>query len=92
MINPMITDKSKEMITGEEACISVPDVFGLVRRHKNIVVEYLDAKGNKQKKKLKDFNAVIIQHEIDHLDGVLFVDKMTKETRKEKKNNVSKKQ
>jgi len=82
MINPMITDKSKEMITGEEACLSVPDVFGLVRRHKNIVVEYLDAKGNKQKKKLKDFNATIIQHEMDHLDGVLFVDKMTKETRR----------
>lgn len=82
MVNPVIVEKSKEMITGEEACLSVPDVFGYVKRHQSIVVEFLDQKGNKQKKKLKHFNATIVQHEIDHLDGVLFVDKMTKETRK----------
>lgn len=79
MVNPVITDKSKEMITAEEACLSVPDVFGFVRRHKSVTVEFLDHKGHKQTKKLKDFNATIIQHEIDHLDGVLFVDKMVKE-------------
>lgn len=79
MINPVITDTSKEMITAEEACLSVPDVFGFVRRHKSVTVEFLDHKGHKQTKKLKDFNATIIQHEIDHLDGVLFVDKMVKE-------------
>lgn len=85
MVNPVIIDRSKEMITAEEACLSVPDVFGFVRRHKTVVVEYLDPKNNKQKKKLKDFNATIIQHEIDHLDGVLFVDKMVKEKVKSKK-------
>jgi peptide deformylase len=76
MINPNITKKSKEMVIAEEACLSVPDVYGNVKRHKNIVIEYMDSKGNKQTKKLKDFNATIIQHEIDHLNGVLFVDKL----------------
>jgi len=79
MVNPVITDMSKEMITAEEACLSVPDVFGYVRRHKSVTVEFLDQKGHKQTKKLKDFNATIIQHEVDHLDGILFVDKMVKE-------------
>lgn len=82
MVNPVIIDASKEMISAEEACLSVPDVFGYVKRHKSVVVQYLDQKGNKQKKKLKDFNATIIQHEIDHLDGVLFVDKMFKKIEK----------
>jgi peptide deformylase len=91
MVNPVITDRSKEMITAEEACLSVPDVFGFVRRHKSIAVEFLDHKGHKQTKKLKDFNATIIQHEIDHLDGVLFVDKMVKEKSKKKDNRKEKK-
>ena len=91
MVNPVLTDTSKEMITAEEACLSVPDVFGFVRRYKSVTVEFLDHKGHKQTKKLKDFNATIIQHEIDHLDGVLFVDKLVKQksskknTQKEKK-------
>lgn len=75
MINPEIIEKSQETILWEEACISLPDVFGMVKRHKSIVVTYLDLKGNKQIKKLKDFNAVIVQHEMDHLEGVLFTDK-----------------
>jgi len=68
MINPIIKEASQDMIIWEEACISLPDCLGLVKRHKSIIIEYLDLKGNKQKKKLKDFNAVIVQHEIDHLN------------------------
>ena len=82
MVNPVITEKSKDLIIAEEACLSVPDVFGYVKRHKSIVVQYLDQKGNKQKRKLKDFNATIVQHEVDHLDGVLFVDKLYKKIEK----------
>lgn len=78
MINPIITQQSQDMVIGEEACISLPGIFGHVKRYKSITVEYLDIKGNKQKKKLKDFNAVIIQHEIDHLEWVLFTDKLVK--------------
>lgn len=90
MINPVIIEQSKEKITAEEACLSVPNVFGYVKRYKSIVVEYTDTKGNKQKKKLKDFNATIIQHEIDHLDGILFVDKTIKE-KWEKSKKINKK-
>ena len=85
MINPKIIDKSKETILWEEACISLPNCTGMVRRHKGIHVEFMDTKGKKQKQKYKDFNAVIIQHEIDHLDGVLFMDKVVKEKAKKKK-------
>jgi peptide deformylase len=79
MINPVLTEISKETFLAEEACLSVPDVFGYVRRHKSVIVEYTDIRGNRQKKKLKDFNATVIQHEIDHLDGILFVDKVVKQ-------------
>lgn len=82
MINPKIVDKSKETILREEACISLPNCTGMVRRHKVINVEFMDTKGKKQKQKYKDFNAVIIQHEIDHLDGVLFMDKVEPEKKK----------
>lgn len=76
MINPEIKEASQNMIIWEEACISLPNILGKVKRHKSLTIEYIDIKGNKQKKKLKDFNAVIIQHEIDHLEGVLFTDKL----------------
>lgn len=79
MINPKLLQVSKETFLAEEACLSVPDVYGYVKRHKNIMIEYMDIKGNKQTKKLKDFNATIVQHEIDHLDGILFVDKIVKQ-------------
>lgn len=82
MINPKIVDKSKETILREEACISLPNCTGMVRRHKIIHVEFMDTKGKKQTQKYKDFNAVIIQHEIDHLDGVLFMDKVEPEKKK----------
>ena len=76
MINPQIVEKSQEMLVSEEACLSVPDVIWKVKRHQNIVVEYLDILGRKKKKKLKNYNAFIVQHEVDHLDGILFVDKL----------------
>jgi len=76
MINPQIVEKSQEILVSEEACLSVPDVIWKVKRHQNIVVEYLDILGRKKKKKLKNYNAFIVQHEIDHLDAILFVDKL----------------
>ena len=78
MINPEITEKSKEMSISKEACLSVPNVIWKVKRHQNIVVEYLDIFGRKKKKKLRNYNAFIVQHEIDHLDAILFVDKLIK--------------
>jgi len=78
MINPEIIEKSKEIIISDEACLSLPKFKGMVKRHKSVAVEYLDINGKKQVKKLKDLSAFIIQHECDHLDGILFADKLIK--------------
>jgi peptide deformylase len=84
MVNSKIIKKTKETILREEACISLPNCTGMVKRHHSITVEFIDLKGKKQTKKYKEFNAVIIQHEIDHLDGVLFMDKTVKIAEKKK--------
>lgn len=76
MINPEIVSKSKEMFLFEEACLSVPWVTGNVLRHRNIKIQYQTVEWKTITKKLSNMNAVIIQHEIDHLDAILFVDKM----------------
>lgn len=76
LINPRIIEKSKETSVGEEGCVSLPKVFGSVRRHKKITVEYIDITGKKCIKKYSDFTAAILQHEIDHLSWILFIDKM----------------
>lgn len=78
MINPEIIEKSKEIVISDEACLSIPNFKGKVKRHKAIVVEYLDIKGKKQVKKLKDLSAFVVQHEYDHLDWILFADKLIK--------------
>jgi len=85
MINPIITEKSNEMIIEKEACLSVPDVIGYVKRHKSITVEYTDVNWHKRTKKLKDYNSVIIQHEVDHLNGILFTDKLETNYKENKK-------
>lgn len=76
MINPQITKKSWAKDTAEEGCLSIPKTYGKVERHKQINCVYFDENGKKQKLKLKNLNARIIQHEVDHLDGVLFIDKL----------------
>ncbi|MBD3270049.1 peptide deformylase [Candidatus Peregrinibacteria bacterium] len=78
MINPEIIYRSELMEIGEEGCLSLPEIFDNVRRHKEITVKFIDLKGREQFLKLADFNARVVQHEIDHLDGVLFTDKIEK--------------
>lgn len=85
MINPEITEESNEMIIWKEACLSVPDVTWYVKRHKNITVEYTSLDWRRKTKKLKDYNSVIIQHEVDHLNWILFTDKLEKDYKEKKK-------
>ncbi|TVP56662.1 MAG: peptide deformylase [Nodularia sp. (in: Bacteria)] len=76
MINPRIIAHSTEIVQGWEGCLSVPGIRGLVPRYQAVEVAYTDRHGQLQKQKLTDFVARIFQHEYDHLDGVLFVDRV----------------
>jgi len=78
MINPRITSFSVDTETEEEGCLSVPNVFDKVSRSIGVSLEYLDIEGKKQSKNLSHLEARIVQHEIDHLNGVLFVDRVEK--------------
>lgn len=75
MINPKITNKSLAKEYGEEGCLSIPGVFGQVKRSKKITCKYLDMQGKTIKITALGFLARVIQHEIDHLDGILFIEK-----------------
>lgn len=81
MINPKITYFSKKTNIDEEGCLSLPGITWDVERFNEIEVEYLDINWKKNKVRLKDLNARIVQHEIDHLDGILFVDKLVKKNK-----------
>jgi peptide deformylase len=74
MINPRIITHSEEIVTATEGCLSVKEKRGNVPRYRNIVVEYITRDGKFQQKEYSDFIARIIQHELDHLNGILFVD------------------
>lgn len=78
MANPEITKRSFRKCWEQEGCLSVPDVFGEVKRHKGITCVYTDPEGRRIKLKAKGLLARVIQHEIDHLDGILFTDKAKK--------------
>ena len=83
LINPQITKKSWAKEIEEEGCLSVLDkkgeiIYALVERHKKINCIYFDEKGLKQKLIAEKLFARVIQHEVDHLDGILFIDKIVK--------------
>lgn len=76
MINPEIISSSDEMIDGWEGCFSVPDMVGLVPRHKSIVVKYITLDGIEHKETFSEHIARTIQHEVDHLEGILYFERM----------------
>jgi peptide deformylase len=76
IINPQILHYSKEVVKGWEGCLSVPSMRGLVPRHHEIKVRYFDQQGNEQLQKFTGFIARIFQHELDHLDGLTFIDQL----------------
>lgn len=75
LINPKITKKSWAKEWHEEGCLSVPGVYGKVKRNKKINCAYVNKNGQKTKIQAQGLMASIIQHEIDHLNGILFIDK-----------------
>lgn len=74
VVNPEIIRKSHEMVDGVEACLSIPGYFGTVERHEAVVIRGQDRNGETIRIKVRDWLARVFQHEIDHLDGVLYTD------------------
>lgn len=74
MINPEFLGHNETMANGEEGCLSLPGEWGQVPRYTEVTLRFTDLKGRENTLKLKDFNARIVQHEMDHLNGVLFID------------------
>lgn len=77
LINPEITPMGPEKVEDWEGCLSIPDIRGRVLRAKEIRVRAFDRHGERVELRASDFSARVIQHETDHLDGILFFDRMT---------------
>jgi peptide deformylase len=82
-INPVITDRSAETYEDDEGCLSMPGLIYPVERSMRVTVEAIDPDGEPVRVEAEDFLARIFQHEIDHLDGVLFFDRLTESLRRE---------
>lgn len=89
VINPVIK-KGRMEVRSDEGCLSIPGVNATVpNRHEVINVEYYDEKLNKQSVKLRGFDAIVFQHEFDHLNGILYTDRLTKEGTEAVKDKLS---
>jgi peptide deformylase len=78
VVNPELAKVSEEMVLGEEGCLSLIGFTGLVERHQAVTVKGFNLQGKPVKIKAEGWLARIFQHEIDHLDGILFIDRATK--------------
>ena len=78
MVNPAITEHSETTLMHEEGCLSVPEQYAPVERFETVTVEYTDENGQKQTLSADGLLAICIQHELEHLDGTLFIDHLSK--------------
>ena len=78
IVNPQITFKSEEIISYEEGCLSIPNQFAEVKRPSSCKVNFLDYNGKKREINADGLLATCVQHEVDHLNGVLFIDHLSK--------------
>ena len=78
LINPVITTRSEKTSTYEEGCLSLPGQFAEIERPAECFLEYVDLDGKKKKLKAEGLLSTCIQHEVDHLNGILFIDYLSK--------------
>ena len=78
MVNPVILERGSEMRTHEEGCLSIPDVTAEIERPAMTRVGFIDTEGKSQEQALEGIWSTLVQHEIDHLNGVLFIDYMSR--------------
>lgn len=77
IVNPEVTSLGRDLVEDWEGCLSIPDIRGRVPRHRRVRMRALDRDGRRVELELEDFAARVVQHETDHLDGVLFFDRMS---------------
>jgi peptide deformylase len=82
-IDPVVVERSDNLVDGEEGCLSIPGLLYEVPRSDRVVVEGKDERGRDVRVEATDFKARVFQHEIDHLDGVLFIDRLSDELRQQ---------
>lgn len=78
MINPEIVATGEELRSREEGCLSIPEFYAEIERPADITVRYVDREGTQQEKDFDGLLATVIQHEVDHLDGKLFIDYLSR--------------
>ncbi len=78
LVNPEIIWKSEEKVCGEEGCLSVPEQRAEVERFASVKLRYLDYNGQEHEELIEDFLAIVVQHELDHLDGILYIDRLSR--------------
>jgi len=78
MVNPEMLERSEEMRTHEEGCLSIPDFTAEIERPARTRVSYIDREGKKREAEFKGIWSTLVQHEIDHLNGVLFIDYLSR--------------
>jgi peptide deformylase len=89
IVNPVVTDRGG-VVKEEEGCLSLPGIFAEVERNKSLHIEGLDGEGQPISFEAQGLQAKIIQHELDHLDGVLFIDRLPPVTRDRIKKKIQK--
>lgn len=92
LLNPAIIESDGETVSKNEGCLSVPDLRSDVKRAASVIVEALDREGNPLKIEAHDHLAVVLQHEIDHLNGILFIDRISTLKRELYKRHIKKQQ
>ncbi len=92
LINPKIVDRQGEIISENEGCLSVPDFRAEFKRSASIIVEGLDRNRNPKKIEANDLLSIVLQHEIDHLNGILFIDRISALKKNMYKKSIKKKQ
>jgi peptide deformylase len=78
LINPEIVWESEETVAHEEGCLSIPDFLDMVIRPERVRLRFLDLEGEKQEIEASDLLARVVQHEVDHINGILFIDHLSK--------------
>ena len=90
LVNPKILESDGEIISEDEGCLSVPDFRSNVKRSSLVLVEGIDREGNPIKIEVEGYLAIVLQHEIDHLNGILFIDRISSLKRELYKRRIKK--